>query len=302
MRVFAVLALAAAGALITLGQKTLVAQGEYHPAEQCRPGYTCPQPCPEPCRPACRPTRHVYVPAPECEQPCDQLDDESAPIERPQGAYVAPPRSGAAVGESGSVGVRGPALHFPALTLRLPTLELPSLVRYRHQARMEMEAATAPFVGFPAAPVAGGGSHGETAERNRQDTEAAERERADDEAARLDELKRELAETCAKLKEREAALERQRRDLQEQCERVQRMIEQKKCSSGAGEGAPQPPPPHETERQPVREGYSTRAVAANSPRFQRFVPLPTQHPLRQSPRPSVNRMALTEEQPAMTQH
>ncbi|HUG66426.1 MAG TPA: hypothetical protein VMM76_01665 [Pirellulaceae bacterium] len=63
-----------------------------------------------------------------------------------RGAYVGPPRSGVEVGESTALGVRGLGLHFPAITLRLPTLTLPSLVKHRSRAHMLVEADVAPYV------------------------------------------------------------------------------------------------------------------------------------------------------------
>lgn len=75
------------------------------------------------------------------------------------GVFAAPPASGTVAGESNAIGLNGPALHFPAMSLRMPTLQLPSLTRFRSGARMRIDAAEAPFVAqgqapmFAAAPV-----------------------------------------------------------------------------------------------------------------------------------------------------
>gem|GEM_PF-4974619 len=79
----------------------------------------------------------------------------SAPLESPQGQYLAPPANGPVFGESNSVGVEGLGLHFPPLNLQLPTLKLPSLFKVRNNARMVTNPSEAPFVeGAPtSAPI-----------------------------------------------------------------------------------------------------------------------------------------------------
>jgi hypothetical protein len=62
-----------------------------------------------------------------------------------RGAYVAPPRSGIEFGESRGFGVEGPALHFPALTLRMPVLLMPCVTRVRRGSHMVIEEAKAPY-------------------------------------------------------------------------------------------------------------------------------------------------------------
>jgi hypothetical protein len=71
---------------------------------------------------------------------------QESPPAAPTGQYVAPPLSGPAFGGSQGFGIEGPALHFPSLSLKLPTLQLPSLVRIRHHPRMLLDAAQAPYV------------------------------------------------------------------------------------------------------------------------------------------------------------
>ncbi len=69
------------------------------------------------------------------------------------GVFAAPPASGTVAGESNAIGINGPALHFPAMSLRMPTLQLPSITRFRSGARMRIDAAEAPFVSAGQAPV-----------------------------------------------------------------------------------------------------------------------------------------------------
>lgn len=69
------------------------------------------------------------------------------------GVFAAPPASGTVSGESTAIGINGPALHFPAMSLRMPSLQLPSLTRYRSGARMRLDAADAPFVSAGQASV-----------------------------------------------------------------------------------------------------------------------------------------------------
>jgi hypothetical protein len=69
----------------------------------------------------------------------------------PPGAFAAPPVRGEVAGESGSVGLRGFSLQLPALRLELPTLQLPSLIRFRRDAEMRITEGYAPYVQGPAA-------------------------------------------------------------------------------------------------------------------------------------------------------
>jgi hypothetical protein len=75
------------------------------------------------------------------------------------GSYVAPPPVGEMSGEGRSVGVRGLGIRIPEIRLELPTVQLPSLVKYRRGPEMHVDSARAPFVAQPAAPfgfIAGG--------------------------------------------------------------------------------------------------------------------------------------------------
>lgn len=77
-----------------------------------------------------------------------------APQYAPQGApgmFAAPQGRGEVSGESHSIGIRGFAIRLPAMQLELPTIQLPSLIRYRREPEMRMDAAYAPYVeGVPA--------------------------------------------------------------------------------------------------------------------------------------------------------
>ncbi len=70
---------------------------------------------------------------------------ERAP-EQERGAFASPPRSGMIAGESESVGLSGGGLHIPSMSLRLPTIQLPCLTRYRREAHMVMDTTEAPWV------------------------------------------------------------------------------------------------------------------------------------------------------------
>lgn len=72
--------------------------------------------------------------------------DNPPPMLGPRGSYVAPPRSGVAVGESRALGLNGMAIKFPAIRLEMPSIEFPSVSRMRRSAHMRVDAATAPFV------------------------------------------------------------------------------------------------------------------------------------------------------------
>src|SRR5687768_15981127 len=99
----------------------------------CRPGRPCQKCCPKkPCAPP------------------QQAPPQQAPPQAPPGYFAAPPQSGPVAGESQSVGVEGFAIHFPAMSLKLPTLQLPSVFRMRHNPRMMLEQSNAPFVQAPA--------------------------------------------------------------------------------------------------------------------------------------------------------
>ncbi len=80
---------------------------------------------------------------------CDDCLGKNGPSASPSpsnGQFVAPQASGTVKGGGNSVGVEGMSLHFPALTLRLPSLHLPHMFRLRKGARMLMDPSTAPYV------------------------------------------------------------------------------------------------------------------------------------------------------------
>jgi hypothetical protein len=72
---------------------------------------------------------------------------ESAPVDN--GAFVVGPANGEVSGESNSLGLRMGTLRFPEVQLALPTVQLPSLIRFRKNAAMHTESTTAPYVTGP---------------------------------------------------------------------------------------------------------------------------------------------------------
>lgn len=103
------------------------------------------QPCaPPPCPPKQKSIHHLFIQQP---RPASASAPQAAPQQQlPPGAFVAPPQSGAVVSEQSTVGVRGLRLRFPALTLELPSIELPSVFRRGRAAHMELDSATAAYV------------------------------------------------------------------------------------------------------------------------------------------------------------
>ncbi len=94
---------------------------------------------------------HVYI-QPPC-NPASAMPSNSFPDQPqlqqqqlPAGAFVAPPQAGSVVSEQSSRGIRGMRLRFPALTLELPTLEMPSVFRRGRGVHMEVDGATANYV------------------------------------------------------------------------------------------------------------------------------------------------------------
>ncbi len=70
---------------------------------------------------------------------------------QPEGAYVRAPESGEFAGESTSLGIRGFGIRLPAISIELPEVRLPSVVRYRRNAEMYVDSSRAPWVsGRPA--------------------------------------------------------------------------------------------------------------------------------------------------------
>ena len=70
--------------------------------------------------------------------------------------FAAPAPTGQVAGASHAVGIRGLEIHFPELRLALPTLQLPSLVKFRREPHMQLDPATAPMVAPAAAPAPAG--------------------------------------------------------------------------------------------------------------------------------------------------
>jgi len=102
------------------------AQNAYYPNPQC----AAPQYC-----------------APNCYRPSATPQGEPT---APPGMFVAPPASGEVQGESNSLGVHGPALRIPESIIRLPTLQMPSLVKYRRNPEMLTDNARATYQAEPA--------------------------------------------------------------------------------------------------------------------------------------------------------
>lgn len=82
-----------------------------------------------------------------CHRPKDCArpgEPESAPA--PEGAFITGPPRGEVAGESNSLGLRLGTLRIPEINIPLPTVQLPSLVRYRRDAHMLTESSEAPYV------------------------------------------------------------------------------------------------------------------------------------------------------------
>jgi hypothetical protein len=94
----------------------------------CGQAKSCSVPCTEPCRTTPPPTPPPVAPAGN------------------PGAFAAGPRTGTAVGATRSVGIQGFGLDLPAQRLRMPTLQLPGLVRYARQPHFEADAQNIGFV------------------------------------------------------------------------------------------------------------------------------------------------------------
>ncbi len=67
----------------------------------------------------------------------------------PRGMYVAPPRSGAVMAPSRSMGIRGGTITFPELKIGLPSFSLPSLSRSRRGPEMRLDSSRAAYVPNP---------------------------------------------------------------------------------------------------------------------------------------------------------
>ncbi len=137
------------------------------PVPNCRGSYVQPQRLPPACGlpsgpgvPAgcdggsacsCQP-RHIHVRLHEPLEQAECAEDRELPPPgaprsvQPAGAFVAAPRTGRVEAPTRTFGLRGLAIHFPAMTLRLPSIELPTITRHRSGARMLVEASTAPYI------------------------------------------------------------------------------------------------------------------------------------------------------------
>lgn len=107
---------------------------------------------------------HCRAPGPSCEAPptCEAPPSAPRAPEQPPPVYAAPPgmfqqppASGAVYAPVEQSVVEGASITFPALTLRLPSIRFPAMSRSRTNARMEIEAASAPYMqSAPLAPYA----------------------------------------------------------------------------------------------------------------------------------------------------
>ena len=133
-----------------------IIQSGYHVPH---PADCAPQPFPEPRRPYpprdCPPDYpprdcppHAYQPQ---AVPPQHFQPQAVPPQAVPGMFAAPQARGEIAGESSSVGIRGFGIRIPAIQLEFPTIQLPSLIRFRREPEMRLEATYAPFVaGVPA--------------------------------------------------------------------------------------------------------------------------------------------------------
>jgi len=153
-----------------------------------------------------RQIHHVFVEKPSEAQPAAAQPAQPAV---PPGAFMAPPQSGTVVRESVSRGIRGLRIRFPALTLELPSIELPSITRREHGAYMEMNGGRAPYV--PAQQPASYYSAAQSAEAQQPAGQGAvQREEEEDQPAT--DREEELEDTVAA--------------LQNRCERLEHLLQQ----------------------------------------------------------------------------
>lgn len=78
------------------------------------------------------------------ERSCTTERKENSPL-TPESAFITSPQRGDGAGETNSMGIRFGALGVPQLTLQLPTVQLPGLVRYRRDAETLTESNQATF-------------------------------------------------------------------------------------------------------------------------------------------------------------
>ena len=158
------------------------------------------------------------------------MSDAPAPCARDNSSSTGAGARGAG-GRSGTgicsrTGIRGMALRFPELRLALPTLELPSLVRYQRPSRMRLDGGVAPYVALPqtATGTAGLPAMGvrRVAAQPQQPQQGFRPEAAPAEEAGVSE-EEELKDRCDELAEIEAELREKQQELQ------QRLLELNRC-------------------------------------------------------------------------
>lgn len=82
---------------------------------------------------------------PQCVAP-PMAAPAAAPATAPLRNFLRAPGTGQTAGESNSIGLRLPTLHIPETRIGLPTIELPSLMRFRREAEMVFDHARGPLV------------------------------------------------------------------------------------------------------------------------------------------------------------
>jgi hypothetical protein len=108
---------------------------------ECNCGY--PTRCRQPCA-NCAPRYCIRVP--QQIQMCQPKPAEAGSVPPQQGGFAAPPRGGTAQGEANGLGFEGMAIHFPAMTLRMPSVQMPTMHRFRRNAQMSLPETIAPFL------------------------------------------------------------------------------------------------------------------------------------------------------------
>jgi hypothetical protein len=137
---------------LAIGILAAMCQGAW--GQTPHPCYAAGSACdrPPPCGPAqpgvpqppCAPPQQIIVRVPE--QVCAPPAKPPLGAPAPQGMFVAPPQTGTVYGAAESTVLRGAAIHLPSISIRMPSLELPSVQRTRQDARMELDRASAPFM------------------------------------------------------------------------------------------------------------------------------------------------------------
>jgi len=205
------------------GQPTYQQAGHPYPQPPCDAnpyGTRAPQACnTAPPGPAC-----VKCPCPDCQRAAPRKAD--APVEprqapppppemRETGFYQAGPRTGALEGPSSSLGFRGGALTLPKIRLELPSIELPSLFRSSHTAKMRVSESEAPWTstGFERVAVSGYDQQARSAPAQaRSDDEPKSARSGDDDEA--DKLKREYEKKIEELNRKIIECEQLRKSIE----------------------------------------------------------------------------------------